>query len=78
MILGGKKVEQNEFLTKMMEILDVEDELTMETELSSFDEWDSLAVLTFLAEMSSFAKNPLKTENVKKAKTIVDLYELLG
>ena len=68
----------SEFLEKMVNIFDTEEKLEMETELVSLDEWDSLGVLTFLAEMDSSAKGPIKAEEVKKAETIADLYALLG
>ncbi len=71
-------MEANEFLEKMVDILDTEEELTMETELSSLEEWDSLGILTFLAGMEPHAKVSIKVDAVKKAETIADLYALLG
>ena len=72
------EMEANEFLEKMVDILDTEEELTMETELSSLEEWDSLGILTFLAEMEPNAKASIKADAVKKAGTIADLHALLG
>ena len=40
-----------EFIEKLTDILDCEEKLTMETELSEIEEWDSLGVISFLAEM---------------------------
>ena len=53
----------NEFLEKMVDILDCEEELNMDT---------------VLAEMGPNAKAPIKADDVKKAETIADLFALLG
>ena len=68
----------NEFLEKMVDILDCEEELNMDTVLAELEEWDSLGILTFLAEMGPNAKAPIKADDVKKAETIADLFALLG
>ncbi len=71
-------MSEKEFLEKMVDILDTEKKLEMETELLSLEEWDSLGILSFLAEMDTHARGPIKAEDVKKAETIGDLYLLLG
>lgn len=65
------------FLEKMVDILDTEENLEMGTELASLEEWDSLGILTFLAEMGQYAAAGIKTDDVKKAETLADLYGLL-
>lgn len=65
------------FLEKMVDILDAEDELSMDMDLSEIEEWDSLGVLTFLAEMEPFSETPITADKVKAAKTIADLYALV-
>lgn len=65
------------FLEKMVDILDAEEDLTMDMDLSGIEEWDSLGVLTFLAEMEPLAANPITADSVKAAKTIEDLYALV-
>ena len=70
-------MEANLFLEKMADILDAEDELSMDMVLSEIEEWDSLGVLTFLAEMEPYSDTAITAESVKAAKTIADLYALL-
>lgn len=65
------------FLEKMVDILDAEDELSMDMDLSEIEEWDSLGVLTFLAEMEPLSANPITADSVKAAKTIAELYALV-
>lgn len=70
-------METKDFLEKMMDILDCEEELALETRLEDIEEWDSLGVLAFLAETERYASSPVKAEDVKAAKTVGDLYALL-
>lgn len=69
---------QNEFIEKMVDILDYEGELQMDTTLEDLEEWDSLSILSFLAEMGQYAKSTINAADVKKAKTIEDLFILLS
>lgn len=68
---------ERDFLNKMKDILDYEDELSMDDNLADIEEWDSLGVITFLAEMNKYASVQIKADSVKNAKTISELYKLL-
>lgn len=70
-------MSKNEFLTKLEEILDCEEGLTMETLLDEIEEWDSLGIISFLAEMESYCTLPIKAPDVKAAKTVENLYLLI-
>lgn len=60
------------------EILDVEAEtLTPETELGSMDEWDSIALISFLAMMDDEFGREIKGSIVKEQKTVADLMALM-
>ena len=71
-------MEKQEFLEKLTDILDCEEELAMDTMLEDVEEWDSLGVITFLAELAKYASSPVKADDVKAAKKVGDLYALLG
>ena len=45
-------MNKNDFLTKLAEILDCEDELTIDKSLEDVEEWDSLGIIGFLAPTS--------------------------
>ena len=65
-----------DFLPSIAEILEVETvELT--DELSSFDEWDSLTVLSIIAMCDSDYNVTLTAEEVDSAETILGLKELI-
>lgn len=70
-------MERNEFIEKLKDLFDCEDEIAMETGLDDIEEWDSLGVITFLAEMGKHTSSQIKAEDVKQARTVEDLYGLL-
>lgn len=68
---------KEEFIEKLKELLDCEGELSMETDLSDIEEWDSLGILSFLAELGERAPKPIQAKDVKAAKTVSDLFDLI-
>ena len=66
-----------EFLQTMAEdIIETDQELTMDTALSDIEEWDSLALASFIAMANTNGKS-LNQETIKNAVTVCDLYELV-
>lgn len=71
-------MSEQEFLKAMQEdILDIEDEITLETELSDFAEWDSLGVVDFIAMANISCGKKIKRTDVADAQTFGDLYNLI-
>ena len=68
---------EKEFIEKLADILDCEEELKLDTDLTDVEEWDSLGVLTFLAEMNKYTSFQIKAGDVKKSKTVADLFALI-
>ena len=62
-----------EFLTEMMDVLQTEQELSMDTVLAELDEWDSLSVM---ATMAFSVKTTLS--DYKEMKTIGDIARKAG
>lgn len=65
------------FIKKMVDIMDTEDEITMDTALEDIEEWDSLSHVGFLSLCASTAKTKVNASDVRAAKTLRDLYMLL-
>lgn len=68
---------EQDFLQKMQEdILDTDEELTMDTTLNDIEEWDSLSYVSFvaLAKMNGVA---VERSAIRNAETIGDLFNLL-
>ncbi len=68
---------KQEFLAMMDEILDAEESVKVETVLDEIEEWDSLSAVMFQSEIFKRTKKTVAPTDVKKAKTIGDLYALV-
>lgn len=66
-----------QFIEKMVDMLDAEEEITMDTVLDELDEWDSLSFVSFLAMANAAYGKKLNATDVKNAETVADLYELI-
>lgn len=69
-------MDEKEFLEELTDLMDTEEELTMDTSLD-LEDWDSLSHVAFLAWAVSARKKHLKKEDVTAAKTVRDLYEMV-
>lgn len=65
------------FLEKMADILDVEDEIALDTHLITLEEWDSLSIVSYVAMANATCGKKVDIKKVKEAVTIQDLYDLL-
>lgn len=70
-------MNEQEFLAAVEEILNAEENLTMDTELDALEEWDSLSALMFQSFVFQKTKVALKPTELKKAKTVRDLYSFV-
>ena len=69
---------KEQFLVKMQEeVLDTEQEITMESTLEELDEWDSLAFVSYIAMANTAAGKKVDRTAVQAAVTVGDLYALL-
>ena len=60
------------------EVLEVEVEgLTPETKLGDLDEWDSIALISFIAMMDDEFDKIIKGSVVKEQKTVADLMAMM-
>ena len=70
-------MSEMDFIEKMVDLMDTEDDIQMDTVLADIEEWDSLSYVSFLAWCSKAAKNHVEPDEVRGAKTIGDLYQLM-
>lgn len=70
--------EQNFYLI-VDDILELDEgTVTSETELSSYSDWDSLAILSFIAAVDTDFQVTVSGQDVVACKTANDLAKLLG
>ena len=70
-------MSEKEFIEKMVDLMDTEDDIRLDTALEDIEEWDSLSYVSFLAWCSKVAKTRVEPDEVRGAKTIGDLYQLM-
>lgn len=66
-----------QFIEKMIDVMDIEEEITADTVLDDLEEWDSLSLVSFMAMANATYGKKVVPADVKMAKTIADLYELV-
>ena len=68
---------KNDFLAKIVEILDSTEEVTFETTLSDIEEWDSITVISVAAFLDSLGKK-VTVDELKKVANVEELAKLAG
>ncbi len=68
---------KDEFLELLIDTIDTEDEITSDTELSSIEEYDSIAILSLMNMHDELDVN-VTPESFKDLKSIDDLIRLAG
>lgn len=70
-------MKKDEFIKQLIDIMDTEAELTLETNLSDVEEWDSLSLVSFLSFCNARLRRPILPEEIKSAQTVNDLYKIV-
>lgn len=69
-------MDQKEKLAKMEEIMELDEGVLKETDvLDDYDEWDSIAMLSFIAMMDSDFGKTVDGNDVRKFVTVQDALE---
>ncbi len=71
-------MNKSEFLEKMKDILQTDEELKLDMELDSLTEWDSLSKLATVAFLDSDFEVKITFNDFRKIKTIDDLAKKAG
>ena len=70
-------MEEKVFLEKMMDLLDLDTPPLLTDSLADFEEWDSLAYISFLSFAKKTTGTRIPPKEVSGAQTIGDLFALL-
>lgn len=71
-------MNRTEFLTKMQDILQKDDKLSFDTQLSELEEWDSLSKITTLAFLDREFSITMLVSEIENFKTIEDIAKKCG
>ena len=66
-----------QFIERIIDVMDIEEEITADTVLEDLEEWDSLSLVSFMAMANAAYCKKVVAADVKMAKTVADLYELV-
>jgi len=72
-------MELEKFLETLEEIMETDDKLTLEIVLEDMPEWDSVSMVSFFSFCTvNFPAVKVLPEQIKGAKTVKDLWEIVG
>lgn len=71
-------MNREEFLVKMQDILQKDDGLSFDTQLSELEEWDSLSKITTLAFLDREFSITMLVSEIENFKTIEDIAKKCG
>ena len=69
---------RDEFLNEMVEVLQTEEELSLETVLADLAEWDSLSIMATMAFLDKSFGVKTTMKDYKEMKTIGDIAKKAG
>ena len=71
-------MDKKEFLEAMVDVLQTEDEITMDTVLDNLEEWDSLSIMATMAFLDKNFGVKTSMKDYQNMKTIGDIAKIAG
>ncbi len=68
----------NEFLRQLTELLDIDDELVLDSNLKQYDEFDSMAIMSLVAFIHKNFGKQFSARQLNQIETVNSLIELIG
>lgn len=75
--MEGFQLTVEEFKEQMLDVLNREEEVDLDTNLADIEEWDSVAYVTYLAMAAEYTERTVRAAEVRNAKTVRDLYDII-
>lgn len=70
-------MDEEKFLVQLTELMDTEEELSLDKRLDDIEEWDSLSYVAFMAFAHNVFKRDIERQAVRQAVNVGDLYKLV-
>lgn len=67
-----------DFIKRLVELMDTETKLELSTKLADVDDWDSLSMVAFFSYCNTTSSRKVTPEQIKAAQTVEDLFKLAG
>lgn len=68
----------NEFITQLADLIEIEDELKIETNLKDYEEFDSMAIMSLVAFVHKNFGKQFNARQLNQVDTVESLVELIG
>jgi len=67
-----------EFMVELAELIEIDDELSLETNLKDYDEFDSMAIMSLVAFVHKKFGKQFNARQLNQVDTVESLVELIG
>ena len=71
-------MDSNEFIKRLVELMDTEAELNLSTRLADVEDWNSLSMVSFFSFCNSTLSKKISPDEIKAALTVEDLFNLIN
>lgn len=68
----------NEFLVELAELIEIDDVLTLDSNLKDYDEYDSMAIMSLVAFVHKNFGKQFNARQLNQVETVESLVELIG
>ena len=66
-----------EFQERMLDVLNREEVVDLDTNLNDIEEWDSMGYVAYLAMAAEYTERTIRAMDIRNAVTMRDLYNLI-
>jgi len=67
-----------EFISKLVELMDTDAAINLSTRLADVEDWDSLSMVSFFSFCNTTLSRKVSPDEIKAALTVEDLFKLAG
>ncbi len=68
----------NEFLAQLADLIEIEDKLSLDTNLKDYEEFDSMAIMSLVAFVHKNFGKQFNARQLNQVETVESLVELIG
>ena len=68
----------NEFMVKLAELIEIEDDLSLDSNLKDYEEFDSMAIMSLVAFIHKNFGKQFNARQLNQVDTVESLVELIG
>ncbi len=69
-------MNEENFIKKLVELMDTEAKINFSTKLADLEDWDSLSMVSFFSFCNTNSSRKISPEEIKSAQTVEDLFKL--